>query len=372
MKIKLFSLILFVFAICLSNCSSKEKSVPLLADSKEPIHVYGGDTSGPYYKFIWDYLLDLKNDRVYIWDYLNPDNIDVYNESGRFLFKFGKRGSGPAEFLTISKAAADSHGNIWIDDGNRKSLKIFSDHGKYLREIILPHEVRFAYIKKMLFNKYDDLYVLARESEGRIIVYKLDIEKNNFRMIYKEGHRLCISIVDFIPDIALDDNSNLYVTDSFDYRIHVFNKEGDSINVFEARKGKRERIEPHDFNIFDNNFKIVKFPGHKAILVSLTGPSRYFPVIFGINIDNGLVYVWTSERDSRGRYMIDIYNMKFESIGRACYFNFVKDNVAEIIDGKLYITSIENYEAGIVDSLGRFTFLNSPDHLNAYRISRNR
>ncbi|HEK86199.1 MAG: 6-bladed beta-propeller [Minisyncoccia bacterium] len=366
----ILSLILFL-SFFLANCLEKNNSIPALIENKEPIHILGNSETGPFYQFIWNYLIDPNNSRVYIWDYLNPEAIDAYDLNGKHLFTFGKRGSGPADFLALSNAAVDSSGNLWINDGNRKTLKVFSKNGEYIRNVSLPIEIQSVYIRKMIFNKYDELYLLGQGSEGSISIWKLDFGKNDQIKIYEEKQRKRISVVEFIPDIALDENSNLFITDSFDYIIHIFNREGKLIKSFSKKVKKKEPIKEEDFNIFGEGLRIIKFPGYKEILGQLTGPSKYFPSIFGINIDSNLIYVWTSEMDEQRRYIIDIYDRNFKKKAKACYFNFIKDNVAKIIDGKLYIPRIENYDLQVTKNLGRFSFFNSPDHLQVYAISKN-
>lgn len=102
----------------------------------------------------------------------------------------------------------------------------------------------------------------------------------------------------------------------------------------------------------------------------LTGPSRYFPVIFGINIDGGKIFIWTSERDNMWRYIADIFDKRFNKIGKTSYFNLIRDNLARIVGGKLYIPSIENYQVELVRNLGRLSLTSIPDHLNVYKISQ--
>jgi len=125
-----------------------------------------------------------------------------------------------------------------------------------------------------------------------------------------------------------------------------------------------------DFNIFDNDFKIIRYPEYKGLLAQLNGSSRYFPAIFGINIDCGLTYVWTSRRDEMNRYIVDVYNKNFNKIGKACYFNLVRDNLAQVIGGKLYIPSLENYHQELTKRVGRLSFFNIPDRLNIFMISK--
>lgn len=364
-----FLFIPLVLAFLIANCS-KKISYLLLVDSDKPIYVFGNSDSGPFYKFIKNYLVDIKRNRVYIWDYLVPEAIDAYDLHGKHVFSFGRRGQAPTDFNALSNVCNDSLGNLWIDDNNRKTLKIFSQSGEYIREARLPAEFQSTYIKKMVFNEYDELYILSKDSESNYSVWKINFIKNEFKKIYEEGRRKELALVEFTPDLALDKDSNLYITDSFDYKLHIFNREGQPIKIFSKNCGRKQKIGEEDFNILGEGLRIVKFPSYKEILREITGASSYLPCIFGINIDRDLIYVWTSEMDNQRRYIVDIYDKNFKNRGRACYFNFVKDNMIKIIDGKLYVPRIENYDLLLTGNLSRFSLFNSPNYLQVYAISK--
>lgn len=53
-----------------------------------------------------------------------------------------------------------------------------------------------------------------------------------------------------------------------------------------------------------------------------------------------------------GRYIVDIYDLNFKMIGEAFFFNWIRRNLAQIVDGKLYIPSIDNYDGNIMRRLG--------------------
>ncbi len=349
-----------------TGCSAGKAGVPLLTGSTEPAVSFGSPESGGTYKSIWNYLVD-RNGRVYLWDAYGPDHIAVYDADGRFLFKFGKKGQGPEEFQALSNCAVSSSGEIWIDDGNHKTLKVYSDSGIYLHARTLPAEARSLYIKKMLFDGEDRLYLLGQTDSGATAVLRMGAD-DGCRTIFKDDRRQRINPVTLVPDMVLDDEGNLYITDTFDYRIHIFDRTGAPLPAFEKKGMRRQRIIEKDFSMFDGDFKVVMFPGYEEILKRLDGPSRYFPAVFGINHDRGLFYVWTSESDGSDRYFVDIYDRGFVLKDRACYYNFVRDNLAKIFEGRLYLPSIENYDTALTRKVGRLSMHNIPDHLNAYKI----
>lgn len=52
-----------------------------------------------------------------------------------------------------------------------------------------------------------------------------------------------LALVEFVPDIAIDGDSNLFITDSFDYTIHILDREGKSIKTFSEKRRKRSLYE---------------------------------------------------------------------------------------------------------------------------------
>jgi len=362
--------IIFVLLLCLgfTFCQKNNQNIITLVESNKPLYTCGGEASNRYYHSIWKYFLD-RSGKAYVWGQVKLDHIDVYDRSGRFLFDFGRKGQGPAEFQALTCGAVDSSGNIWIYDGNHKSLKVFFNDGKFKKETPLPDEIAPLYMQKMVFSTGDVLYILCSSNEGEIFIFKYDIKDSKASLIYNEKRRMRVNFVKFIPDFALDEEGNIYITDSFEYKVHKYSKEGVFIKTFENKKAKKELIDKNDFNIFDNNMKIIRYPGYWQILNRLKGQSRYFPVIFGINIDEGLMYLWTSRRNG-AMYIIDVYDLNFSKVGTACYFNSIRENLAQILDGKLYIPSIENYDPRVADDLGRLALSNAPERLNVYMISK--
>lgn len=79
-------------------------------------------------------------------------------------------------------------------------------------------------------------------------------------MIYRQEKRIKVSFVSFNPDLALDEEGNLYITDSFDYRVYQYTKDGKLQVKYEDRRSKKERIVEKDFYIFDSDFKIIRYP----------------------------------------------------------------------------------------------------------------
>ncbi|XP_078664937.1 uncharacterized protein LOC144907595 isoform X2 [Branchiostoma floridae x Branchiostoma belcheri] len=65
----------------------------------------------------------------------NSHSVYVYDESGKFLFKFGGEGSGEGQLSGPNGICTDRAGNIIVADGAKQRVQIFTRHGEYLRSI---------------------------------------------------------------------------------------------------------------------------------------------------------------------------------------------------------------------------------------------
>jgi len=361
-------IILFVYLSV--YCHRKTEPIFPLLENKRPLYTYGAENSGHFYKAIDTYAVD-RNGKIFLWDSTSSDNIDVYDDQGQFLYQFGRKGEGPGEFRAVGTLAIDTKGNNWISSGNMKSLKVYSERGEYKEEILLPKEFAVSYIQKMVFNASDDLFLLCSFIGNTVSLYRFDYRKNQCQLIHSDSRRIKVGLANFRSDFTLDAEGNIYIIDSIDYRIYKYTKDGNLLFTFDMPEFKKERIVEEDFNVFaDSDFKIIRFPQYKEIMEALRGPSQYFPAIFGVNIDGDTIYVWTSKQDEMKRFIIDVYDMRFKRKCRSCYFNSVRHNMAQIMDGKLYIPSIENENIQVTKNAGRFTMLNFNDQLNVYAISK--
>lgn len=83
----------------------------------------------------------------------HDEPVNVFNLKGKYLFKVGRIGQGPGEYIR-SKVAYDSENKlIWILDGNQNKLIKFNDKGIYLNEFKCQQGVfRIAVNKGHLYS----------------------------------------------------------------------------------------------------------------------------------------------------------------------------------------------------------------------------
>ena len=59
-------------------------------------------------------------------------SIQIFDQSGKTLRKFGRRGDSPGDFQLIKSIAIDSSDNIYVVDGRAHNISIFNEQGELL------------------------------------------------------------------------------------------------------------------------------------------------------------------------------------------------------------------------------------------------
>jgi DNA-binding beta-propeller fold protein YncE len=72
------------------------------------------------------------DDRLYVADTYNS-RIQVFDDNGNFLMKFGNVGFGPGQFVFPAGVIVDnSTGNIFVADYGNFRIQVFNSHGSFL------------------------------------------------------------------------------------------------------------------------------------------------------------------------------------------------------------------------------------------------
>ena len=92
-----------------------------------------GELSEPSHVAVCQSPLDSTQDRVYVTDYGN-DRIQVYDQDGKFLLKFGKTGKDKGEFIAPIGLAIHAEQLYIVDRGNHR-VQLFDLQGGYTRSL---------------------------------------------------------------------------------------------------------------------------------------------------------------------------------------------------------------------------------------------
>ncbi|MCM3663575.1 6-bladed beta-propeller [Mesobacillus subterraneus] len=191
------------------------------------------------------YISDTKNKRV-----------QVFDAGGTPIFQFGKEGDGPGEFMFPYGISGDKKGRVYVADLFNGTISIFDSKGKFID----------------YFKEADGKNKVIKAPGGlRIIdekMYLTDIEKSQVYVFDLNG-KLLLTIGkpgqaegDFrAPNsVTADDEGNIYVVDTGNQRIQIFDKAGKfrkQINGSDDGKGKSTLVNPRGIDIDSRGFIYV-------------------------------------------------------------------------------------------------------------------
>jgi DNA-binding beta-propeller fold protein YncE len=76
-----------------------------------------------------------RNGDFYVSDGYGNSRVVKFDRSGRFLFAWGKKGSGPGEFNLPHQVRLDSKGDVYVADRENKRIQVFTPDGKFVRQL---------------------------------------------------------------------------------------------------------------------------------------------------------------------------------------------------------------------------------------------
>ena len=132
--------------------------------------------------------------------------------------QWGKRGSGPGEFLYISDICIDKDGYVYISDPMNNRIQIFNQDGKFKKQLNISVGGLIIYNKKLYTTGN------AQGFDGLISVYDLGGRLERSWIVPdsdKADNQICS-----LGGIAVAENGNVYVTESAYNRVFKYTPNG--------------------------------------------------------------------------------------------------------------------------------------------------
>jgi len=202
---------------------AKKGNVIFVADSGESPAIIAFSLEGKLLFHISENLtrasgLAICGDRLFVAD-AGGHCIALFDLQGKFLRRFGSRGTGAGQFNFPTHVAADSHGQIFVTDSMNSRIQVFDSNGQFLRQIGAPGDGPGSFGRPK---------GVAVDGEGH--VYVSDAMFDNFQ-IFDSDCRLLLSIGHqgtgpgefYLPGVvAVGRDNRIYVADSYNGRVQVF------------------------------------------------------------------------------------------------------------------------------------------------------
>jgi DNA-binding beta-propeller fold protein YncE len=236
---------------------------------------------------------------IYVSDTKNKQ-VQVFNQSGQKVLKFGKEGTKEGEFQFPYGIDGDDNDNIYVADLYNGNISIFNEKGKFIKYFPDKDKLLKSPGGLRIFNK--KLYVTDIKA-NKLYIFNLDGKKlmeiggpgqDNGKFIAPNA-------------VTVDKDDQIYVTDSGNNRVEIFSKDGKFIKIINGSKngkGAPQFVNPrgvgvnnkgdifivsnmsHNIYVFDHNGKKIKVLGG----MGTSDGQLYLPN--GLFIDNqDVIYV---------------------------------------------------------------------------------
>jgi hypothetical protein len=188
--------------------------------------------------------LIVKNDKIFIFDFIGRNQVLVFDRNGKFLYKTGNRGRGPKEYIQLRNFTVDDKFIYLIDNIKHELLLHDIQNGNFITKKTLP----FVVYDMAVFDNGNYIFSWA-VVDGAILspgqqpyrIYITDSDMNIKNSIFPTNENDCSVLSRFS-----------YLTHSKGY--FVFNTlVSDSIAVF-------DRKAPDSVKVYHIDFKNRKAP----------------------------------------------------------------------------------------------------------------
>ena len=282
--------------------------VPIYADIAV-VGVIGQEgTSDGDFKNPYGIAIDSSN-KIFVSDF-GFDNIQAFDSSGNFLFKWGENGPLESQFERLYGMDSDKFDNIYVADTYNHRVQVFDNSGNFLFQFgeLGKEDGQFNAPYSLAVDDVEQIYV-ADGNNNRIQVFD---SSGNF--LFKFGEIGPENGQFQSPyDVAVHD-SRIYVADLFNHRIQIFDIDGNFLSAFGSQGSENGQFQAPGEIAFDsigniyvtdrNNHRIQIFDNSGNFLEKL-GTNGPAPGQF--NLPTGI------ESDSEDRiYVVDRSNDRIQ------------------------------------------------------------
>lgn len=249
------------------------------------------------------------NDRIYISD-TNKKRVQIFDYEGNSVKTFGTWGANPGQFQFPYGIAGDSKGNIYVADLYNGSVSKFDKEGKFLGLFAEKNSTEKVFEAPAGVTIKNDLVYVTDVRQHTLKIFNL--QGNLVKQIGSKGVQP--GQLNAPNGVAVDNNGTMYVTDTGNQRIQVFDKNGKSIKLINGSqdgKGQSVFVNPRGIGLDDKgNIYVVSNLTHRMYIFDKDGKQLFTVGGYGegekqFSLPNGLFV------DERGRvYVTDTTNQR--------------------------------------------------------------
>jgi hypothetical protein len=287
-------------------------------------------------------------------------NIKVYDQKGRFLKAFSRKGPGPGELSNPVDIYIDDEDQVYVCDSGNNRISIFSRQGDFISSVdfqeysagkiigINPRggiilrvdktslESSLNFINRTYFiNIYSDRFVFKKN------LYSLSVP---IMQHFRKGEKGIALTIPYQKELCwtLDPSGNVYLGESQTYEIQVFSPSGKMIRRIEKEHEPIKISSPDVENYVNEQFQFDKKDKTfwSMIIKQQLRVPEHKPVFEKLFFAEDKLFVLRSEKGKKERLYFDV----FDSEGRFAWKMRLKVRPWAWKNNKIY--TVEKNEDG--------------------------
>jgi DNA-binding beta-propeller fold protein YncE len=146
-------------------------------------------------------------------------DVSVFDLAGKFLFKFGKRGTGPGEFNFPTHIASDASGRWLVTDSLNCRIQIFSTGGKFILQFGSSGDTsgHFGRPKGVAEDSFGHIYV------ADAIFDNVQIFDSTGQLLLNFGQSGAGAGEFGLPNgVVIAPDNTIYIADAYNHRVQIF------------------------------------------------------------------------------------------------------------------------------------------------------
>lgn len=201
------------------------------------------------------------DERIYISDTSNH-RVVVLDYNGKFLHKFGDvpQGSWPGMSFPYGLTIVDDR--IYVVDAGAMRVAVFNLEGHFISNFAID-----TLVKPVNIVFRDELFYITDVSRQQIVV--LDREGREVLSFGRFGREGNPGELNYPNGLAVDENGQIYVADTNNSRIQIFNRDGEFLASWQGNVGRGAGVltAPMNITLDRNNHLYVTDPLTYRIIV---------------------------------------------------------------------------------------------------------